>query len=229
MAPARWLRAALIAAVVAAACVSVFDLTLSERVVDRAIAAEGAHGTHGALAVPEQFTRDEQRGGLVLAELLYAFGAAFVLAGVAILCGRVREPASRWLALSAAGAWSLVVTPALVLPPLPPGAETAASIEARRLTYVAAVLIGAAGCVAAAWIWRRSESQRTALRLLAAAAALGVSAAVVLVAFPGDRLVGEVDRTLVHEFRLTSFVSQALFWVACAAGGALALRRPRSP
>ena len=116
----------------AAVCVTVFDLTVSERVVGRAIAAEDAHGAHGALAVPEQFTRGEQRGGLVLAELLYALGAAFVLAGLAILCGRVREPASRWVALSAAGAWSLVVAPALVLPPLPPGAEAAASIEARR-------------------------------------------------------------------------------------------------
>ena len=96
------------------------------------------------------------------------------------------------------------------------------------MTYVAAVLIGAVGCAGAAWIWRRSESRRTALRLLAAATALAGSAAVVLVALPGDRLVGEVDTALVHDFRLTSFVSQALFWVACAAGGALALRHPRS-
>jgi hypothetical protein len=63
--------------------------------------------------------------------------------------------------------------------------------------------------------------------LLAAGAALAVSAVVVFVALPGDRLVGEVDSALVHDFRLASFVSQALFWVACAVGGVLALRHPR--
>ena len=227
VAPAQWFRAALVAAVVAAVCVTVFDLTVSERVVGRAIAAEDSHGAQGALAVPEQFTRGEQQGGLVLAELLYALGAAFVLAGVAILCGRVREPAFRWVALSAAGAWSLAVTPAFALPPLPPGAEAAASIDARRLTYVSAVLIGAAGCVGAAWFWRRTESRPPAVRMLAAATALAASAAVVLVALPGDRLVGEVDAALIRDFRLASLISQALFWVACAAGGALALRQPR--
>lgn len=227
LAPAQWFRAALVAAVVAAVCVTVFDLTVSERVVSRAVAAEDAHGVHGALAVPEQFTRGEQEGGLVLAELLYAVGAAFVLAGVAILGGLVRNPAFRWVALSGAAAWSLAVAPAFALPPLPPGAEAAASIDARRLTYVSAVLIGAAGCVGAAWMWRRTESRRAAVRVLASATALAASAVIVLVALPGDRLVGEVDAALVRDFRLASFVSQALFWVACAAGGVLALRRPR--
>ena len=111
--PAVWLRAALAAALLATALASAFDLTVSERVVDRAVAREqGAMGSH-ALAVPEQFTRREQRGGLVLAELLYAVGSAALVAGVAILLGRTARPAQRWLVLSSAAAWALVPFPPL--------------------------------------------------------------------------------------------------------------------
>jgi hypothetical protein len=222
--PARWLRAAVVAAVVAAVSVTAFDLTVSERVVDRAVARENAAATSGALAVPEQFTRGEQRGGLVLAELLYALGVAVIVAGVAILLGRTRSAALRWLALSAAGAWALVVVPALVVPPLPPGATVAASIDARRATYVAAVAIGGLGCAAAAWAWRRACTRAAGVRVLAAAALLAASAIVVVLTLPDDRLVEAVDAALLRDFRLASFASQGLFWVACAAGGGFALR-----
>jgi len=223
--PGRWLRAAVVAAVVAAVSVTAFDLIVSERVVDRAVARENAAAISGALAVPEQFTRGEQRGGLVLAELLYALGVVVIVAGVAILLGRTVGAAQRWLALSAAGAWSLVVVPALVVPPLPPGATVAASIDARRATYVAAVAIGGLGCVGAAWAWRRARMRAAVARVLAAAALLAASAIVVVLALPDDRLVEPVDAALLHDFRLASFASQALFWAACAAGGGLALRR----
>ena len=226
VAPARWLRAALAAAVVATVCVSVFDLTVSERVVDRAVGVEQQHTARRALAVPEQFSRGQQRGGLVLAELLYAIGIAFIVAGLAILLGRTRRPAGRWLALSAAGAWCLAVVPALALPPLPPGAEAAASIDARRVTFVAAAAIATLGCVAAAWGWRRVGARRPAARLLAAAAPLAAAALIVEAALPADRLVNRVDSSLLRDFRLASFASQGLFWIACAAGGMVALRRP---
>lgn len=222
---ARWVRAAVVAAVVAAVAVTAFDLTVSERVVDRAVASEDTAAISVALAAPEQFTRGEQRGGLVLAEFLYAAGVAVIVAGVAILLGRTRSAAQRWLALSAAGAWSLVVVPALAVPPLPPGATVAASIDARRATYVAAMTIGVIGCAGAAWAWRRARNRAVGVRVLAAAALLVSSATVVALTLPGDRLVEPVGAELLRDFRLASFAGQALFWSACAAGGATALRR----
>lgn len=221
--PARWLRAALVAAAVAAVSVTLFDLTVSEPIVDRAVAGAGIGS--GALAVPEQFTRGEQQGGLVLAELLFAFGVALLVAGAAILLGRTRSAAQRWLALSAAGAWSLVVAPALVLPPLPPGASVAASIDTRRATYVVAAAVGALGCAAAAWAWQRTLRRATAVRVLAAVSPLAATSLVVLLVLPADELLEPVDAALLRDFRLASFASQGLFWIACAAGGALALRR----
>ncbi len=227
MAPARWLRAALVGAVVAAVCVAVFDLSVSERVVDRAVSREHGVTPSAALAVPEQFTRREQRGGLVLADLLYALGVACIIAGAAILLGRTTSAARRWLGLSAIGAWSLVVAPALVLPPLPPGSTAAASIDQRRATFVAAVALGALGCTGAAWAWRRTRGRAAVIRLLAAAAGVAASAILVVAALPPDRLVEPVDPALLRHFRLASFASQGLFWVSCAVGGAIALRRQR--
>jgi hypothetical protein len=225
--PAVWLRAALAAALLATVLASVFDLTVSEHVVDRAVAREqGARGSH-ALAMPEQFTRREQRGGLVLAELLYAAGSAALVAGVAILLGRTARPALRWLMLSAAAAWALVVVPALVLPPLPPGAAVAASLHARRATFVLAVAIGVAGCAVAAWAWRRTEGRPVRARVLASSATLVVSGLIVVVALPADRLAARVQPALLRDFRLASFASQALLWAGFAAGGAIVLRRRR--
>lgn len=225
MEPALWLRAALMAALVAAACVTVFDLTVSERVVDRAVAREHGAKSAGALAVPEQFTRNEQRGGLVLAELLYAVGVALVVAGIAILLGRTSDAPRRWLALSAAGVWSLVVMPALVLPPLPPGAAVVASVEARRATFAAAAAIGILGCAGAGWAWRSANGKSAGVRLLLSTAIVAASAIVVVAVLPADRLVEPVETSLLRDFRLASFGSQALFWVACAGGGAWVLRR----
>ena len=228
--PAVWLRAALAAALLATALASAFDLTVSERVVDRAVAREqGGMGSH-ALAVPEQFTRREQRGGLVLAELLYAVGSAALVAGVAILLGRTARPAQRWLVLSSAAAWTLVVVPAFVLPPLPPGAAVAASLHARRATFVLAVAIGVAGCAVAAWAWRRAEGSSVRARVLASSATLAAAGLIVAIALPADRLAAPVQPALLRDFRLASFASQALLWAGFAAGGAIVLwcRRPRA-
>ncbi len=229
VAPAQWFRAALVAAVVAAVCVTVFDLTVSERVVGRAIAAEDSHGAQGALAVPEQFTRGEQQGGLVLAELLYALGAAFVLAGRrhSLRPGaRAGVPLGRTVGggrLVACGHTRVRACHRFRRGPKPPRRSMRGD-----LTYVSAVLIGAAGCVGAAWIWRRTGEPTLLLCACSRPRRRSPrSAAVVLVALPGDRLVGEVDTALIRDFRLASLISQALFWVACAAGGALALRQPR--
>ena len=173
----------------------------------------------------------------MLAELLYALGAALVAAGVAILLGPSRAPAGRWLWLAGAGAWCLGVMPALVVPPLPPGVETAGSIDARRATFLAAAGLGAAGCAGAAWVWRagawRSASAfGTRARLLAAAAPLVASAVLVAAALPDDRIVANVDAGMLRDFRLATLGSQMLFWATLGGAGAfvlrgLTIRRPR--
>ena len=201
VAPAVWLRAALVAAVAAALVVTAFDLVVAEPVVDRAVALEDGH--HAAVGVPEPFTRGEQRGGLVLAELLYALGAGLALSGVATLLGPVRGAARRWAALATGGAWSLAVVPLAAIPPLPPGVESAWTIDARRAVFGAAVVVGLAGAVGAAFLWRRLPALSARARLLAAGAPLAASLAIASLILPGEA-IGDSPPGLVRDFRLVS-------------------------
>ena len=120
-----WLRVALIAALAAATVSIAFDVLVAERVVDRAVAHESAHASaldHAPLAVPEPFSRRGQRGGLVLGELLLAGAIAFLMAGAAtLLSPRSRSPQRLWIVAGTAGLVGVVLYPALVYPPLPPG------------------------------------------------------------------------------------------------------------
>ncbi len=222
VAPAVWLRAALVAAIAAAVVVTAFDLVVAEPVVDRAVALDDRH--HTAVAVPEPFTRGEQRGGLVLAELLYALGAGLAVAGVATLLGPVRDAARRWLGLGAAGAWSLTVAPLVAIPPLPPGVESAWTVDERRAVFVVAVAIGVAGVVGAAVLWRRLSALPAWARLAAAGAPLAVALAVAGLAVPRET-IGDSPPGLVWDFRLVSVAGQLLLWGALGLVGALILRR----
>ena len=156
-----WLRVTLIAAIVAALATIAFDFAVSEPIVDRTVRLEQAEGGHThrdgadrALAVPAPFGRDTQHGGLAIAELVYAAGVAFLLAGAAAVTGpgkrRSRTPRRFLLTAIGALAFASLVLPAATYPPLPPGAETLRGISERQLLYLGLLLLGVAGAAAAA-------------------------------------------------------------------------------
>lgn len=220
--PSVWLRAGLLASLAAAALTLVFDLAVAAPVVDRAVAVEGQD--HAVLAVPELFSRGEQRGGLVVGLLLYCAGVAFLLAGAAVLVARATRLQARllWVCLAAAAAWSVNVLPALAAPPLPPGLEVDRGFGERQGLYVAAVVLGVAALGLAA---RLGASASTGARAALVAAALLISALVALVVFPEQRVLGELHETVLRDFRLAAFAGQLLFWTALAGGGYVLLGR----
>jgi hypothetical protein len=219
--PSAWLRAALLAALAATGVVLVFDLSVAAGTIDRAVAVEDHHG---ASAVPELFTRGEQRGGLVTGLLLYGTGIAFLLAGAAVFAARRWPVPARtlWLALVGTAAWSIAVLPALAAPPLPPGLEVDLGIGARQGLYIGVVATGAL-LVTAAIALGRSMTQRW-LRVTLVALALLVSAAAALFAFPEQRVLGELPDAVLRDFRLAVFFGQALFWSTIGLAGYVALR-----
>ena len=224
---AAWLRIALIAGLAAALATTAFELVVAEPVVDRAVAQEGAHD-HGALAVPEPFSRQGQRGGLVLGELLLGCGLAFLLAGAAtFLGGRSRSPLRLWVSMGVAGLVGVVLLPALVYPPLPPGVPSGLGIEERQLLYLATVGLGIGGVAAATWVLSASSkaSAPSARRLALAGACVVVPAAVALLALPDQQAEHTIAPRLLAEFRAVSIASQVLFWGTLVATGALLLRR----
>jgi predicted cobalt transporter CbtA len=196
-------------------------LSIAEPVLDRAVAIEQDH--HVAAAVPEPFSRVGQRGGLVVGELVLATGVAFLLAGTAILL-RPRNVSERrlWLFMTGAGIWAVVVVPAIVYPPLPPGVETSLSIGERQLLYLAAVSVGIVGFAATSRLWRAASGRaRYAAPLVAI-----VIAALGLTLLP-DRGTdtGDLPPGLLSDFRVVSIVGQLIFWTTLAVVGAVLLDR----
>ena len=199
----------------------VFDLVVAERILDRAIAGEH----HAALAVPQPFSRTGQRGGLAVGELALGAGAAFLFAGVATFLGqRARSPKRLWLLMAAAGIWGVVVLPAVVYPPLPPGVESTLGIGDRQLLYLTVVAVGIGGFAAAVHVWSTATPLR---RVLATAVALAPAAlAIALLPRPGAE-TEHLRRGLLTDFRTVSIASELLFWMAMACAGTLLLRRLR--
>jgi hypothetical protein len=221
IAPGQWLRIALFAGLLAAAVVIVFDLVVAEPVVDRAVAGEAHH--HAPLALPEPFSRSGQRGGLVAGELILGAGVAFLLAGAATFLGpRARSARRIWLLMTAAAIWAVVVLPAIVYPPLPPGVASSLSIGDRQLLYVTVVAVGLGGFAAAAHLW----SSRLPRRRVLAAAAILVPAGLAIALLPGTGAdTSRLAPGLLTDFRLASIGGELVFWSALTAAGAFLLRR----
>jgi hypothetical protein len=222
LSPSSWLRAALLAALAATGVVLLFDLTVAAGTIDRAVALEDHHG---ASAVPELFSRGEQRGGLVTGLLLYGTGIAFLVAGAAVFAARRWRVAARtlWLAVVGTAAWSIAILPALAAPPLPPGLEVDLGIGARQGLYVGVVVTGVV-LVTGAFALGRTVRRR-ALRVAFVVLALLASAGAALYAFPEQRVLGDLPDVVLRDFRLAVFFGQALFWSALALAGYLALGR----
>ncbi len=215
-----WLRVAVIAALAAAAVSIAFDLLVAERVVDRAVAHESALN-HAPLAVPEPFSRGDQRGGLVLGEALFAVGIALLLAGATtLLSPRFRSPLRLWILAGAAGLVGVVLYPALVYPPLPPGVASGLEIGDRQLFYLLTVGLGIGAVAAAARVASRSWRG-----VVAAATCLVVPALLAVALLPDPRAADTVGHGLLAEFRAVSITSQVLFWGTLTAVGALLLHR----
>jgi putative cobalt transporter subunit CbtA len=221
--PGDWLRIALLAGLAAAAVAIVFDLAIGERILDRAVGLEAHH--HGSLATPEPFSRSGQRGGLVAGGLILGAGVAFLLAGAAtLLGGRARSPRRLWILTTAAATWGVVVLPALVYPPLPPGVHSAVAIGERQLLYLAVVAVGISGFAAAVHLW----STMLRLRQLLAVAAGLVPAALCVALLPDAGAdTSRLSAGLLIDFRIVSVASQLLFWSAIAGAGALLLPAAR--
>jgi predicted cobalt transporter CbtA len=204
----------------------VFDLAIAERVVDRAVGLE-ADGHHTPLVVPEPFSRTGQRGGLVAGELILGAGVAFLLAGIATFLGpRARSAKRLWLLSTAAAIWGVVLLPAVVYPPLPPGVLSTLPVDDRQELYLATVVVGIGGFAAAVHVWSTARRFRVPLALSLAF----VPAALAVAFFPESRAdAAAMPSGLLTDFRIVSISSQLLFWAAMAIVGALLLRRSRLP
>lgn len=220
--PSGWLRIALIAAVAGVVLALPVQLTLGERALDRAVEIEQASATHLVVA-PEFFSRAEQRGGLVIGQLLLATGFGFVVAAVAIvLSRRSGVPDACWLQVTLGAAWAVTIVPAVLLPPLPPGVESSLGLGTRQALYLGAIALGLAtyACSTALLQATRGWAQGV-VAILPPAIGLGLAAALL----PDQRTSGMMPAGALTEFRMASVAGQLLFWAGMGAMGYMLLRR----
>lgn len=220
--PGHWLRTALLAALPAALSALAVEVLVGRSVLDRAIAFEEVHAGPLAGAV---FTPGQQRAGMVLGELLYASGVAAILAGLLVLGGGRRPPRERWVVATLAGAWAMVVVPAIAYPPLPPGVESGLDITARQWLFTACAVLGAGAVVGTVRAWRALNGLWRPVAAVALLAAAPIVAAGVL----PDQRAASAPADLLRDFRLVTVASQLVFWVVLGVVGALLARDVRPP
>jgi predicted cobalt transporter CbtA len=218
--PGHWLRTAQLAALPAALAAVAVEVLGGRGVLDRAIASEEVHA--GPLA-GAMFTPGQQRAGMVLGEVLYATGVAAILAGLLVLGGGRRPPRERWAVAAFAGAWAMVIVPAIAYPPLPPGVASGLDITVRQWSFAACAVLGAGAVVGAVHAWRALDR----LWRPVAAVALLAAAPIVAVGVLPDQRAASAPDDLLRDFRLVTVASQLMFWIVLGVVGALLTRSLR--
>lgn len=225
----RGLLAGLIAGLLAGA----FAYATGESRIDAAIAIEESQASPEAAdghQHEELVSREGQKGGLILATALYGVAMGGLLAtAYTLLRRRLRTRSDTRAAFGLAGAalLGIVLVPFVKYPPNPPAVGDPSTIDQRTISYLAIVVIGLvavwAGVVA-------SRSLRAAapewLRAAAAVAGFLVVVAVGYLLLPAiDEVPETFPASLLWNFRLASFGTQATLWSALGLAFAALLGR----
>ena len=156
--------------------------------------------------------------GLLLG--VVAFGVVFYFLEPAIPGA---EDTASYL-LGGAGFLTVSGAPWLVLPPQPPGVESAIPVDTRILWYAGAMLAGAVACALAGYAYNRVRSRGRGVALLAAVVPLGTLFTLPLVA-PGTTGTAAIPSAAAFGFRALVVVGQLGLWLVLAATHAWLLGR----
>lgn len=213
--------AALLAGLIAGGVAAAFHLTVTERLIDRAIEhEEAARRAHGEAPATPVVSRTIQKVGLVVGLLVYgaAWGVLFALGhGLVARWLPALTLAGRGWLLAGLGGWSVSVFPFLKYPANPPGVGAAQTIGYRQTLYVGFVALSVAGVAAAASFARMVGARRPARAWLLAATFYVVYAAVLSIAMPPNPDVVQASSGLLWRFRLASLGGLLLFWAVLGA------------
>lgn len=223
------LRAAVLAALVAGGVLGLFHLTVSEPVIDRAIAREErmrAGEDHGQ----EVFSRRTQKAGLIAGSVTFALALGLIFGGVYAAAGEWLPggtPGRRVLLLVGVGLWVFYLAPFFKYPPNPPGVGDPDTVYERQALYLLLLLLVALGLIVAGLL-RRALLRSGARSALATAVALGTYAgyvAALWLVMPTSPDPNDAPASLLRQFRGASAVGMILFWAAFGLVFAAVLQR----
>lgn len=213
------LKAAVVAAMLAALVATAWHALVTEPLIDRAIKLEEAR--HGGETEEPIVSRGAQRVGLGLALGLYgvswalALGALFTLAR-AHLPGR--SDGHRAALLGLVAFWAVALFPFLKYPANPPGVGDPDTIATRQILYFATLALSALGAFAALALGRRLRAGGTEGWVGRAAwpialGAYAVYCAALYAVLPPNLDPTPVPADLLLGFRLSSALGLAAYWL----------------
>ncbi len=231
------IRRGLVVGALAGVLAGAFAFVFGEPLVQDAIELEQAGGAHATLTSPplahvadEVVSRSEQRGGLLLATMLYGIcaGGLFAIA-FATLRGRGSQRTDWELATRLAGAIfvAIVLVPFVKYPPNPPAVGDPQTIADRTAYYVVLLVGSALAMLAAARVvWSlRCDAPPWARPLAGAGTFIAVAGGLALALPEIQELPESFPAALLWEFRLSSLGTQAVLWAALGIGFGIATTR----
>jgi predicted cobalt transporter CbtA len=220
----RGVKAGIVAGIVAGG----MGLWLAEPVLDRAVALESARtaseeAQRAANGDPvlhhvELFSRSTQHGGFLLGVLATSIALGVLLAVVHALA--FRHDTAPWrtsLRLAGGGFFAVYLVPFARYPANPPGVGDPGTLQQRTLTYLATIVIGIVGVLAANLATRdlRARGWSEPLRQLVVAAVLLTTLALPY-ALPANGDVLDVPAALQWDFRMSALALAMVMWATLA-------------
>jgi predicted cobalt transporter CbtA len=232
------LRRGLAVGVLAGLLAGLFAFLVGEPLVQDAIdIEESATAAHAGLTfVPAHISdvvvsRDAQRGGLFLGNVLYGVAMGIVFAAVFLLVrgrGRARSDWTLSLLIAACAFVALVGLPFVKYPANPPAVGDPDTIGDRTAYYLILLVAGALSVLAAIRVGRLAEAagEEPWRRPVAMVGTFFLLAVVLVVAMPDvDEVPASFPASLLWEFRLSSLGTQAIFWASLGIGFGIASDR----
>lgn len=217
-----YLKAAVIAGLVAGVLTAGFHTLLLERFIERAIALEElASQAHGKAAEEPVVDRPTQRWGLVLGFAL--LGAVYGLFFGLLACFSQSLWPTTWsqtrygFILAALLGWSVALLPFLKYPANPPGVGDPETIWYRQGLFFGFIGLSVVGTALAVglhhWLQRPEQSSARTRNVWAVPLLVyGIYVVIVYLAMPANPDPVEMPGEIVWPFRVISFVGHMLFW-----------------
>ena len=178
----------------------------------------------------EPFTRHEQHVGFGPSVLSTAIAVGVLFGEVHALVRRKRDtqPWRSALGLAAGAFFAVYLVPFVRYPANPPGVGDPGTLTTRTNVYLASVVIGIVGVVAAALVARDTRAREWAepARQLAVTVVLLGTLALPFV-LPDNPDALDIPAGLLWEYRLVAFASGALMWASLGAAFGLLGERQR--